>query len=288
MTDYPLDSIQFPCGLKLSCLSGSKVETRFLYHEIFAEEIYFRHGITVKDHDTVLDIGANIGMFSAYLLQKYPQISMFAFEPVRPTFQALRVNLESLGLFESGTIRIFSDGVSNRADRREITFYPDSPANSTLFPDEKTLEADITVDALRMRDIWKYDRLGFFGLLLFYPFRRSLVRDRIKKMYSNGITFEVQFQTVSSIIKEHQLEQIDLLKIDVEGSELLVLDGIDSHDWDKIRQMVIEISPKYISQVDELTRGFRAKGFQHIEVETMGHTEFVRDSQIACNIYARR
>ena len=50
MTDYPLKTIQFPCGLELACLPGSNVETRFLYNEIFAEEIYFRYGINVDDN----------------------------------------------------------------------------------------------------------------------------------------------------------------------------------------------------------------------------------------------
>jgi hypothetical protein len=46
---------------------------------------------------------------------------------------------------------------------------------------------------------------------------------------------------LSSIIAEEGIERIDLLKINVEKSELDVLMGIGADDWAKIRQLVIEI-----------------------------------------------
>ena len=37
------------------------------------------------------------------------------------------------------------------------------------------------------------------------------------------------------------LEQVDLLKVDVERAELAVLRGISDSDWPKIRQIVLEV-----------------------------------------------
>ncbi len=42
--------------------------------------------------------------------------------------------------------------------------------------------------------------------------------------------------TVSALMAEHNLERIDLLKIDVEGAELDVLRGIRPEDWPRIHQ----------------------------------------------------
>lgn len=43
--------------------------------------------------------------------------------------------------------------------------------------------------------------------------------------------------TVSSLMTQHSLERIDLLKIDVEGAELDVLHGIHPEDWPRIHQV---------------------------------------------------
>jgi hypothetical protein len=51
---------------------------------------------------------------------------------------------------------------------------------------------------------------------------------------------ECSLRTVSEVIREQNVETPDLMKIDVEGSELDVIRGIDPQDWPKIRQFVVE------------------------------------------------
>ena len=46
---------------------------------------------------------------------------------------------------------------------------------------------------------------------------------------------------LSTIIADRGNERIDLLKVDVEGGEWDVLRGIDEADWEKIRQVVVEV-----------------------------------------------
>jgi acyl carrier protein len=59
------------------------------------------------------------------------------------------------------------------------------------------------------------------------------------RLQSEQIT--CQFKRLSEVIAEHQVTQIDLLKIDVEKSEYDVLLGIAEHDWPKIKQVVLEV-----------------------------------------------
>ena len=49
---------------------------------------------------------------------------------------------------------------------------------------------------------------------------------------------------MSSIIEQEDIKRIDLLKINVEKSELDVLSGIKDHDWQKIKQIVLEVDVK--------------------------------------------
>jgi FkbM family methyltransferase len=48
-------------------------------------------------------------------------------------------------------------------------------------------------------------------------------------------------RTVSEIIRKYDVQQIDLLKVDVEKNELDVLLGIQEQGWQKIKQVVMEV-----------------------------------------------
>ena len=54
-----------PAGLEVSAASARDVA--FLHDEIFADNVYFKHGITLEDDAVVVDCGANIGMFNIYI-----------------------------------------------------------------------------------------------------------------------------------------------------------------------------------------------------------------------------
>lgn len=49
-----------------------------------------------------------------------------------------------------------------------------------------------------------------------------------------------QVRTLSSIIREQGISSVDYLKIDVEGSEISVLDGIEEMHWAIFKQIAVE------------------------------------------------
>jgi hypothetical protein len=59
----------------------NQYETDYVYKEIFEDECYTRHGIRLPDGATVVDIGANIGLFSLFALSRSPNAKIYAFEP---------------------------------------------------------------------------------------------------------------------------------------------------------------------------------------------------------------
>jgi FkbM family methyltransferase len=65
---------------------------------------------------------------------------------------------------------------------------------------------------------------------------QALLKERFKSQ-----TVACQLQTLSDLIREHDIHCIDLLKIDVQKSELDVLMGIGAIDWGKIKQIVLEV-----------------------------------------------
>ncbi len=52
---------------------------------------------------------------------------------------------------------------------------------------------------------------------------------------------DVRVTTLTEIARQHRLDVLDLLKIDVERGELDVLNGIDDEMWPRIRRIVVEV-----------------------------------------------
>jgi acyl carrier protein len=64
---------------------------------------------------------------------------------------------------------------------------------------------------------------------------------------------------LSCVLAENAIDRIDLLKINVEKSELDVLQGLSDTDWPKIRQLVIEIDTE--SNLDPIVRLLTDHGY---------------------------
>ena len=64
---------------------------------------------------------------------------------------------------------------------------------------------------------------------------------RSGKSKRNSKHIKCELKTLSYVIENNLLNKIDLLKIDCEGNELKVLNGIDEIHWPLIKQIVLEI-----------------------------------------------
>jgi hypothetical protein len=72
--------------------------------------------------------------------------------------------------------------------------------------------------------------------------------------------FTCQVRTLSDVIREYAVEAIDVLKIDVEGSEWDVLAGLERVLWPRVRQVVIEVHD-VDGRVGCIERLLQAQGF---------------------------
>jgi FkbM family methyltransferase len=58
--------------------------------------------------------------------------------------------------------------------------------------------------------------------------------------YFNGIRHEIKTITLDEILIQNNIDYVDILKIDIEGSEYDVLPSISNEIYDKIRQITVE------------------------------------------------
>ena len=62
-----------------------------------------------------------------------------------------------------------------------------------------------------------------------------------EQLLKNPIKIKCAIKTLSSIIESIPINRIDLLKIDCEGNEQKVIDGIEKNDWNIISQIYSKI-----------------------------------------------
>nr|QEO74685.1 AMP-dependent synthetase and ligase [uncultured bacterium] len=230
-------------------------QTSIICKEVFEDEVYLKHGITLEDGDVVFDVGANIGLFTLFAQRKCPAAQIYSFEPLPPNFELLRANVTR----HNANARLFNYGLSNSSTIANFTFYPEAAglsgrtANSAGDKeDTKAIVTDWIHNAAREheQDLFPQSQL-----------------DELLNEYLRAETYNCPVKTLSDVIREHGIERIDLLKIDVEGSEFEVLSGIQETDWRRIKQIAIEVHSRLI--LKRITSLLEAHGFRYVVDDSM-------------------
>jgi amino acid adenylation domain-containing protein/non-ribosomal peptide synthase protein (TIGR01720 family)/FkbM family methyltransferase len=236
---------QLPNGLTIVHLNNA--ETVMAYNEIFGNENYLRHGVTLEEGSCVFDVGANIGLFSLFVGQRCERHTIYAFEPIPQVFELLRLNAYLHGL----NVKLFECGLSSEGKGEVFTFYPHCSLISGC-------SANLAEEREAVKTFLMNSRSVGEGAELL----DELLTERLK-----ADTVVCQLRTISEVIRKHGVEQIDLLKIDVEKSELNVLLGILDDDWSKIRQLVVEVHDTN-GRLEHIVSLLKLRGFE-LTIEQM-------------------
>ncbi|MCI0661272.1 MAG: FkbM family methyltransferase [Acidobacteria bacterium] len=272
-----MQSLILPNNLKI--YAPNRIEARALYREIFAERTYSSHGISVSDGDCVFDVGANIGLYSIFLTQSHRDLRIIAFEPIPQTFSILKKNID--GSPNGSQVKLFNFGLSNKSGRSLFEFDRFASLAATMRPDD--VNGCIRKDAgmrewaragisdLRKIDVLSPRLADYLLTALSRPFAGALVAAVMisflflslfrRRLFLQKI--ECELKTISEVIREQRLATIALLKIDVEGSELDVIEGIAEEDWPRIRQCVVEVHD-YEGRVQRMKAIFESRGYRTI------------------------
>lgn len=151
----------------------------------------------VNKGDTVVDLGANIGMFSVYLGKEIGDTGkLYAFEPVRDTYWRM---MENLSLNRSNNVTTYQQAVSNKIGKAKMNIFPagygawntfGKPTFGKIKPVSTELVEVTTIDTfvaknkLRSIDFLKIDVEGF----------ELDVLEGAKKSLKNGLVKYLSFE----------------------------------------------------------------------------------------------
>jgi amino acid adenylation domain-containing protein/FkbM family methyltransferase len=233
---------------QMAVAQQNQYETDFFYKQIFVDQTNTKY-LRLPAGACVFDVGANIGLFTLFMSRVCDDAKIYAFEPVPPVFALLQANA---GLY-GNNVTLYNCGLSDESKTVTFTYYPHLSCMSGYYADEKADRETLSL-------ILQHQQAERPELAPLTSYIDQIADDRTRSE-----SFGCRLRTVSEIIGENEIAQIDLLKIDVEKSELDVLHGIADRDWHKVRNVVIE-AHDVDGQLQRLTRLLQNRGY-HVQVE---------------------
>ncbi|MDQ3803384.1 MAG: amino acid adenylation domain-containing protein [Acidobacteriota bacterium] len=198
-------------------------EAQYLWEDVFEENSYGPPVIYAEDA-VVVDVGANIGLYTLYALAAAPRGRVVAIEPVPLLFEALKRNTVEY----AERVAYYLAAAGETDGTAPLTYYPKLSGMSSL-------RADPTADGTLLRRIVRNlieQRAETDGLL------KELDEMVSERLVSHTLSCPVR--RIEGILDEAAPERIDVLKIDVQRYEEHVLRGVGGA-WPRVKQVVVEV-----------------------------------------------
>jgi FkbM family methyltransferase len=186
------------------------------------------------EEPTIFDVGSCEGLDSIRYSRMFPKAKIFAFEPIASNFEKI---IENIRVFDSSKIYPFHLALSEKKSIIEIFKSSGNPENE--------------------KGEWEH---GNKSSSILAPEKHLEVYDWCKFESKE----EVESDTLKSFCNQQDIKLIDLLHMDVQGAELLVLQGADDF-LSNIRAIWMEVAylELYKDQPlkDEVTKYMKERGF---------------------------
>jgi FkbM family methyltransferase len=223
---------------------------------------YFAGGFEPKRGMTVVDVGANVGLFSLAILRRTQgHVRLLALEPAPETFALLEQNVRKV---PGGDVRLHRTALGAEPGEAVLYYRPRASAMSSLY--RESLDTAPVMRAI-VRDAPAERRRSFPRWMKRLPTPTvEAIMIRIGD-WSQAKVVETPcpVTTISDILLEHAIERVDFLKVDVEGAELDVLRGVRPSDWPKIQWIAAEVHD-FDGRVQTVRELLQEAGFESIRV----------------------
>jgi FkbM family methyltransferase len=199
----------------------------------------FQQAVRRFDPETgvVFDIGANVGDMTLSMLEAFPQATIYAFEPCSDTHARLAERVKASR--HGDRVKLFTNGFFDQETVRALNVTSFNGANSLLEITPEYHQMNPHIEECTTEDI-------------------TLVR-------------------LDDFVVEQGINQIDLIKIDVEGAEYQVLAGGRETLSTKVDAVIVEVSfirrPREDGEFIRIFQILHECGFAPAEIYDVEHAD---------------
>jgi FkbM family methyltransferase len=207
-------------------------------------------------------------------LRSEARAQVYAYEPIPATFELLQQNIHLHGL--DNMVHPRNIGLSDRSEEKIMFHHPSMSIwdSWSTREDEFELVAENfqdTLDLLKTAAPVRYKAIKCLG---FKSLQQAVVRNALKKSLASAVRVKCRFDTLSGVVSQENIQSIALLKLDTELADWQILNGVKAQDWQRIRQVAMEVHVE--SDLTPLSQFFSERDFSQVSVKKLkGGTAFI-------------
>ncbi|MBT3866172.1 FkbM family methyltransferase [Candidatus Woesearchaeota archaeon] len=178
--------LKFRNGLKLNIMNKKVDSDITIIKEIYVCNNYNRNNFNIEDGDVVLDLGANIGIYSTYATTFGKGITVYAYEASPKNFEYLKGNIELNNLQD--IVKPYNEAVTSKNGKIKFFLHDRGSGGNSMFDELTTSEREgsIEVKSINLPSILKENKIKEVGFL---------------KMDIEGAEYETLLNCPSDVIK---------------------------------------------------------------------------------------
>ncbi len=179
---------------------------RFLIAELFRKNRYAHPGFELRPTDTVVDVGANMGLFTLWAAPQVPQGCVLAIEPTS-VMDCLKMNVRLNSLVN---VRPLKTAVGGSQPSLDFVEYP----GFNIVTHQAGIRPALTT--------------------------RLLIRLLYRRYRQEPVRVTVPCEPLAKILDEAHLDVVNLLKMDCEGGEYEIVRSLPQDYWERIERVALE------------------------------------------------
>lgn len=147
---WGLFTVKLKDGLVLTLRSGTY--DKFILDEIFYSKGYQEGILSLENRESpiVIDLGAHVGIFTLFILSKFPNAKVVAVEAVPENGRLTQINISQNNLDDK--VRLVNEAVTK--ERGELTMYLRGRRTAQHSAHQKS-DTSVTVPATTLGEIWQ-------------------------------------------------------------------------------------------------------------------------------------
>ena len=125
-----------------------------IINEVFIVKEYHKLLRFIKNNSVIIDIGAQIGVFSIFAAKKNKNVKIYSYEPFEKNFNLLKRNISLNNL---DNIYVFKQGIAGEKGRKELFISEENTGGHSFYAKGNK---KVIIETITLKDVFEKNKIG--------------------------------------------------------------------------------------------------------------------------------